>query len=136
MTDWSLLDAHLEKVRVERERTITVEVDEDISLVCRIPSDGGEFERLQIATSKKRTPNTALGRAFLATITEQILLGGQPLGDDGEVYTFRSPELQSRLGVRDASEAVFALLGSDIAAGRVIEQVNAEVAPEADPTQD
>lgn len=129
MTDLqSILDKAKADAAALAERLVELESpDLDMRLVCAVPSNGLQVEGLMSRAEKRGVgKNTRFNRALLAAQVREIHKCGVLIeGEDGEPLRFSDPELWRGLGVHDASEAVVAMIGSDIEIGRLAGELGA-----------
>jgi hypothetical protein len=117
----SLLAAVQAKVEAARAREIRLidPDDEDIVLVCRVPTSGDVVQRLLDGAKPKgradAQPRMAdFSRSVLVEFCDAIEIAGRTLTDpDGVPLRFRDRALRDMLGAPDGRSAVSALLTSD-----------------------
>lgn len=112
----SLLEEMKARAAARAKRTIRLANPEDAGqvFICRVPTDGMEYDRIQKAAEReKKGSEVHLVRAVVAAYVESIEDGGRVLEIDGTPVNFRDPELQNALQVASAKDAVVALIGSD-----------------------
>lgn len=151
----TLLDGIKRRAAQRRARTVRVANPDDALqvLVCRVPTDGLELDRLREGAERARKGKGAgveFNRALLAACTLRIEEGGEAVElPDGEPATFREPALWDLLNdgdphgpVRSAKDAVEALVvGGDGAiaamAARLMREAkyDADEADTEDPTE-
>lgn len=114
--DLTILQAAMSRAQARLHRSVTVTVDDHLTLVCDLPTNGLEVERLKAAAErldKGRATGTNFARALVALCTASIEIDGSPVVLDDEVVSFRDPPLWRALGVSTSKDAVVALIGAD-----------------------
>ena len=113
--------------------TVTIEVDElDIAITAHVPSNGLMVESM---AAKAKKSGTKMARALVAAQTRSITVAGELLvnPDTGDPLRFNDPAIWPKLEVSNASDAVVALLGSDLIIATVAKQLMDDVDEDADP---
>lgn len=121
----------------------------ELTITCRVPSDGTEIADLAQRADKRAKGNGTgtvwFNRLILARFTVGIEWHGERLqDDDGTAWTFASRQVQELVDAPDAGNAVINLYGSDayvgVLAGQLMERGgfgnSAAVEVVEDPTKD
>lgn len=90
----------------------------ELTITCRVPSDGEEIADLAQRADKRAKGNGTgtvwFNRLIIARFTTAIEWHGKRLEDeDGTVWTFASRQTQDLVGAPDAGQAVAEIFGSD-----------------------
>lgn len=129
----TILAAAKQRAEALASEIVTIDIDElDIVLTAVVPANGIFVETL---ASRAKKSGSRMARALIASQTRSIAIAGELLvnPDTGEPLRFNDPEIWPRLEVSNASDAVVALLGSDIVIARAAKQLMDDVDEDADP---
>lgn len=90
----------------------------ELTITCRVPSDGEEIAELAQRADKRAKGNGTgsvwFNRLLIARFCTGIEWHGETLeGDDGVPWTFASRQVQELVDAPDAAQAVSAIYGSD-----------------------
>lgn len=114
------MKAELAERKASKARTVELRHDglPELTITCRVPSDGEEIAELA-QRADKRAKNNGTGtvwfnRLIIARFTTAIEWHGERLQDeDGTAWTFASRAVQELVDAPDAAQAVASIYGSD-----------------------
>lgn len=114
------MKAELAARKASKAKTIELRHDgvPELTITCRVPSDGEEIAELAQRADKRAKGNGTgtvwFNRLIIARFTTAIEWHGERLEDeDGTAWTFASRAVQELVDAPDAGQAVAAIYGSD-----------------------